>query len=236
MVPQKIDPGYHSLPLTRRVAVLSAEIRDLFPDLSVRIVDGYLMIHGSLSIAHEERVLDRYQIEIRLSDDFPNSEPEVREIGGRIPHLPDRHVNPNNGTLCWQVPEEWLLEGDRTLLGFLQGPLRNFLLGNSLHELGDPFPFGERAHGLAGLIQSYGSFFGTSDQDSILRYLDCLSHDTIRGHWDCPCGSGSRLRRCHREQLFSLKGRIPPRVAKRAARRFREQIALVEKGKIPFSH
>lgn len=215
---------------------MSAEIRDIFPDLSVRTVDGCLMIQGSFPIAHEEKVLDRYQIEIRLPDNFPDSEPEVREIGGRIPHLSDRHVNPNNGTLCWQVPEEWLLEGDRTLLGFLRGPLRNFLLGNSLYELGDPFPFDERAHGLAGLIQSYGSFFGTSDQDSILRYLDCLSRDMIRGHWDCPCGSGLRLRKCHREQLFSLKERISPQIAKSAIRRLREHIALVNKGNALLRH
>lgn len=208
------------------MAIMSTEIRNSYPDLSLLVVEGRIVVRGSFPVIHDGKILDRYFVEIRLPNDFPYSEPEVREVGGRIPHLPDRHVNPNNGTLCWQVPEEWLLESNQTLLDFLGGPLRNFFLGNSLYELGEPFPFGERAHGFAGLIQSYGLLFDTTDQDTILRYLDCMSHDMIRGHWDCPCGSGLRLRKCHLEQLVTLKGRVTTWIAKSAARRLREQIKI----------
>jgi hypothetical protein len=47
------------------------------------------------------------------------------------------------------VPEEWLLARDQTFRAFLDGPMRNFFLGQILVEAGKPWPFGERPHSAA---------------------------------------------------------------------------------------
>src|SRR5207253_22252 len=144
---------------------------------------------------------------------WPKGTPILRETGGRIPWVSHRHVNPN-GVACPIVPEEWLLNPQHdSVLAFLDGPVRNFFLGQSLAERGDAWPFGERPHGRAGLLQSYGEMLGTTDQSAIPAYLDCLSRREIKGHFECPCGSGKRVRNCHLAELQKLHQKILPSVA-----------------------
>ena len=45
------------------------------------------------------RIVDSYQLKIDIPNNFPNSLPEVIEIGGRIPRDGKHHVNYDN-TLC----------------------------------------------------------------------------------------------------------------------------------------
>lgn len=199
---------------------MEAEVPKQHPDLRVVNECGTVSIRGSFPVMDGTGTLDRFQIEISLPPDFPDSTPVLREIGGRIPWHEDRHVNPQNGEACPIVPEEWLLRPDRgSIVAFLDGPVRNFFLGQILVEAGQPWPFGERTHGVAGLFEAYAEMVGTSDRDAILRHLECLSKETLKGHWNCPCGSGHRLRNCHWEQLKSLHQRIPPFVARQALER-----------------
>jgi hypothetical protein len=111
--------------------------------------------------------------------------------------------------LCVIVPEEWYPYPDRTVLGYLDGPLRNFLIGESLVARGLPRPFGERSHRAKGLLEAYGDMVGSTEPVVITTYLDYLSKDEVKGHWECPCGSGQRLRNCHAAHLRTLRGRIP---------------------------
>jgi len=204
-------PWHHSNPeLLQRVRD-EAGVR--YPDLGIFIESDTVYLRGSFPIEHEQEVLDRYSIEIELPADWPASAPILRETGGRIPWGPARHVNPN-GVACPLVPEEWLLSPQReSLLAFLDGPVHNFFLGQSLAEHGESWPFGERPHGKPGLLQSYGELLGTTDELAILRYLDYLSRREIKGHWDCPCRSGQRLRSCHLAHLQQLRQKIPASVA-----------------------
>ncbi|MFX8778197.1 hypothetical protein ABTM50_20220, partial [Acinetobacter baumannii] len=86
---------------------------------------------------------DRYRIDIVLDDDHPARPPRVWETGGRIPRTPDRHVFVD-GALCLGTPLAlWIaLQGDFSLSRVLDGPVRNFLIGNSLVEQGEAWPHG----------------------------------------------------------------------------------------------
>jgi hypothetical protein len=159
-------------------------------------------------------ILERYQIEIRVPRDYPKTLPVVEEIGGRIPRIADHHISAD-GTACLLVPEEWLLAGDQSFRAFLDGPIRNFFLGQILVEAGKPWPFGERSHGYDGLIESYRELLAITDPTRVIAYFDCLRRRALKGHFDCPCGSNKRLRNCHRAELQSL--------AKRSRRRLRSK-------------
>lgn len=197
-----------------------AEIESGYPDLRVVLERGSVYARGSFPVKDGSEILDRFRIELKFPNDYPDSILVLRETGGRIPWFSDRHVNPD-GEACPIVPEEWLLRTDRdSVTAFLEGPVRNFFLGQILIEHGKPWPFGERKHGKSGLIESYGELVETNDPDAIRRHLDCLSRDTLKGHWECPCGSGKRLRNCHLTKLKILHQKIPSWVAKRALKRF----------------
>ena len=118
-----------------------------YPDLRVVEEGEKLFVRGTFPIIHEARVLDRYQIEIEFPPDYRRSAmPWVREVQGRIPHHMDRHVL-HSGNACIFIEEEWLVEvGEHpSFLEFLDGPVRNFFVSQSLVEAGKPWPFGERS-------------------------------------------------------------------------------------------
>ena len=155
-------------------------------------------------------------IEIEFPSDYPDNLPVVREVGGRIPRNADHHINNSSGDICLLVPDEcWrVFPYGASFLDFLNVPVFNYFLGESLVELGHPRPFGERSHGIAGVFEYYAEALGTQDRHVIANFVECLSRAPAKGHWLCPCGSGLRIRRCHQDLIRSLEDRIPARVAK----------------------
>jgi len=195
------------------------EIETNYPELRVVVENDTVFLRGSFTIEENGEILDRYLIEIQFPDDYAESIPILREVGGRIPWTADRHVsnNPLPGEACVIVPEEWLLRPDKdSIRSFLRGPVRKFFIGQSLVERGKPWPFGERDHGFKGLYQAYGELIGVSDPETIRRYLDLLSRDPIKKRALCPCRNGKRLRDCHLELVLRLQKKIPPSIAHRA--------------------
>lgn len=200
-------------------AMVKHDIAAEYPDIRVVMENGVAFARGSFPITDGTDLIDRFLIEIQFSGDYPDSVPVVREIGGRIPWHEDRHTN-RSGEACPIIPEEWLLRPERTsILEFLKGPVRNFFIGQVLVEQGKPWPFGERSHGKRGLLEFYGELIGTTEEAVVRHYLDYLSKETVKGHWECPCGSKKRLRNCHLETLKGMRQKIAPWVASRALRR-----------------
>jgi hypothetical protein len=202
-----------------------SEVEAAYPSLRFRVVGDVVLVCGTFPIVFEGRQLDGYVIEIELGKDHPKSMPIVRETGGRIPRTADRHMSGADGTACVILPDErWRVwPYGSSLLQFVEGPVRNFFLGQSMVELGDPWPFGQWAHGAEGIRGYYAELLGSDDVDVITGYLDYLSKKKIKGHWACPCRSGKRLRDCHWALVEGLKTKIPRRVAAESRGRLREK-------------
>ena len=167
---------------------MKSEVNSIYPNLHFYPQGDAIFIRGSFPIIHEGWVPDRYSVEIRLLPDYPNSIPIVKEVGGRIPWTADRHML-RDGKACLFLPDErWkVYPPGFTLLDFLKGPVHNFFLGQSLFELGQPWPFGQWEHGAEAIQKYYAGLLGTSDIFMILKYLEYLSKPKLKGHWDCPC-------------------------------------------------
>jgi hypothetical protein len=131
-----------------------------YSDLTFSVIANSIYIRGSYAVLYEGQVLDRYQIEIEWSD-TDTEIPILRETGGRIPWIDDRHMS-QGGLACLFVPEEWLLRPreERTLTQYLDGPVRNYFLWQSLFERGESPPWKDRSHGVPGLIEAYGDMVG----------------------------------------------------------------------------
>lgn len=197
-----------------------------FPHLHFHVVDDVVFLRGSFPVIYEGRELDRFSIEIELAKNHPDSLPIVRETAGRIPRTIDRHVNAADGTACVLLPDEhWRLwPKGSSLLAYLIGPLRNYFLGQIAVEMGQPWPFGEWHHGADGILQYYAELLKTDNVRVIADFLGCLCARKTKGHWPCPCGSGKRLRDCHRYVVRDLREKIPRRIAKESLERLRTHL------------
>jgi hypothetical protein len=181
-----------------------------YPTLHAYKIDEAVIVRGTFGISHEGTEVDRYSLEIKLPDDYPNDPPLVWETAERIPRTMDRHVYPEKGALCLGVGEElWLaMSGDFSFDRVLDIPVRNFLIGNSHVEEGLGWPLGDRSHGVRGIVEFYESFLGIKDERALFLFLRSFILKRFKGHWPCPCGSGSILRRCHMNGVRQL-GRLP---------------------------
>lgn len=59
----------------------------------------------------------------------------------------------------------------------------------------------------------------TDDARTVSRFLYVLSKLNVKGHWDCPCGSGLKIRRCCQARIADLRRKIPSGIARRARER-----------------
>lgn len=180
--------------------------------LRLVVKEDVVYVKGTLLVVNE-----RYSIEISFPPDYPNTLPVVRETGGKIPRLVDRHVNENNGTACVCVPDEWFIDRtDSSFATFLKIPVNNYFLSQQHYEIHKKWPFDERKHGKEGILDFYKEHFATDDLDVIKKYLEYLSQNTIKGHWDCPCGSGKKLRKCHNLKIRKMKEKLPASAASKS--------------------
>ena len=195
------------------------EVEREYPDLRFRLAGELVVLEGDFPLVAEGKVRDRYSVEITLAKDHPKSLPVVRELAGRIPRKPERHMN-GDGTACVLLPDErwksW--PAGAPLVDFLNGPLRNYFICQSVVESGDPWPMEELAHGAAGIRASYAELLGTDDVNVIRGYLACLAAKLVKGHWLCPCGSRKRLRDCHLARVLELRKKISPADASKSLR------------------
>ena len=209
---QEKDPVLYSRTLS--------EIEGSYPTLHFDIPEHIVFASGSFPVRDEKGVLDRFLVEIELPPRFPQMLPFVREVGHRIPRIADRHMYPD-GLACLLVEEDWWIshpDGRYTLLEFLDGPARNYFIGQAMVEKGMGWPFGERSHGPAGILECYAELTGTSSLAVAQDFLRMLAEDGIRGHHECPCGSGKILRHCHMPMLLELRQKIPQEASRRSWR------------------
>lgn len=188
-----------------------------YPDLCFRLEGNLVLVDGDFPLVVEGKVRDRYSIEISLAGDHPKSLPIVRETAGRIPRTSDRHMN-GDGTACILLADErwrsWPVGAP--LVDFLNGPLRNYFICQSVVESGYPWPMEELGHGKEGICTYYGELLGTDDINVIGDYIACLTAKQVKGHWPCPCGSGKRLRNCHLAHVVELRTKISQADASRS--------------------
>ena len=197
-----------SVESNRMLADQAAAMHARFPGLDLRSrSDGQLVVSGALgfSVTHEGQTVEtEYAVEIVIPKGYPEAVPGVLETGGRTPG--DFHKLAD-GSLCLGAPLEVQVSfaQNPTLLGFVERQVIPYLFSHAWWERSGKMPFGERAHGTAGILQSYQEQLGTNDVVTVLNLLRILADDSYHGHTLCPCGSGSKLRHCHGQTLLRLK-------------------------------
>lgn len=195
---------------------LRNELKDRYPSLHVFIENGTVIVRGNFPICDigGTKLIDEFKIEMMVPNTFPEDIPIVREIGGRLPKIVDRHFY-MNGKACLFMPEERYkyVPAGMTLMEFIDGPMKSFFIGQISYEQTGKWIFGERAHGVAGIVDYYGEIIGNTNKEIITRLLIYLCKDKVKGHWQCFCKSGEKMRSCHYKQLLEMRERIKPKDA-----------------------
>ncbi len=197
------------------LARMREDVKCAYPNLHFYPEDEVVFVRGEFPLVDDGQTLDQFSVEIELPRYDPDELPVLREVGGRIARTEDNHINGPSGDICLFVPDErWrIYPRGSTLLDFLNVPVRNYFIGFCLVEMGEPWPFGQRSHGAAGIFEYYSELLGTDDRQVVTRYVECLSEPRLKGHWECPCGSHKRIRNCHHVALNDLRAKMPPSVA-----------------------
>jgi len=181
------------------------------PELSVYEVEGLVILEGIFVVSSPEgEPFDFYEVLVGVPPEFPRKEPRAIETAKRIPRIADRHVYPNGGYCCLCIWEEWLHENpDPSFANFLTGVMHDYFVSQTYFETRNEWPYGERSHDSPGVVESFSELLGVEpDFEVIENYLHALSMGKFKGHNDCPCGSGERIRKCHREQMNQLSKKI----------------------------
>lgn len=143
-------------------------------------------------------IQDSYDLKIWFPQNYPKQIPAVMETKGRIPRTMDFH-HFDNETFCLgsQIRLKELLLNTPNIADFAEKVLSPFLYAISYKIKYGKYPYGELAHGEAGLIDDYEQLFKVTGKASVLSVLSSLGQRKRDANKQpCPCGCGKRLGKC----------------------------------------
>lgn len=175
--------------------------------LTLDKLDGVPVVQGLLEFEafHEEiKVQDSFQIKLFIPGEYNKIPPKAYETGGRISK--NFHTY-SDGSLCLATPVEIRRKFSKTptLIGFVESLLVPYLFSFSYFQKHGRMPYGELAHGPEGIMQYYLESFNVESELIVLKLLKLLAIENYRGHHECPCGKGLKIRQCHGEQVLRYK-------------------------------
>ena len=140
-------------------------------------------------------------IRIVFPPSYPDQEPAAFDMGATFPHESDRHFYPGGQCCLWLPPEsEWRSDDPSALLRYLDQVCLFFdrqFIYDALPDESRVWPGGERGHGIEGYLEYISDALG-GDKDLFASLAPVLaSRRRIGRNHPCPCGSGSKYKKCH---------------------------------------
>jgi hypothetical protein len=173
-----------------------------YPSLNFIVDDNTIFIRGKVQIAK----IAAFDIEIKLPDDYPNSLPEVKELGGKIPIVNDRHVN-DDGTCCLTVPAKMFqdLGKSYSIIDFIDKFVVPFFANQVHYEINGAWANGDYHHGKQGIFEYYAESLEVKSPKTIADLMKITLQPFPKLSQKCPCKSGKRLKKCHLKGIIFLK-------------------------------
>ena len=111
-----------------------------------------------------------------------------------------------NGQLCLETDTtvRWRFVDGFNLSEWVDEYVEPYFFSYEYYRRFGCFPFGERPHGLEGVLNTYQDILHEPDLKKVISLMAYCVDKRYRGHVSCPCGSGKKLRCCHGNVLFSI--------------------------------
>lgn len=195
-----------------RLAHDEALVGEHYPGLRYR-VDDYarrVSLAGIITLRTRSGIPTKIATRVEFPEDYPDKEPRVYESAGRFPHEPDRHFFPDGWCCLWLRHEsKWEPKNPDSLLRVLDETVL-FFERQLIHDLypDAPWPGGERGHGMLGYAEYVLEMF--SDDEQLLSALTPVLTGAVRvgRNAACPCGSGTKHKRCCLPRVERVQGRV----------------------------
>lgn len=161
------------------------------------ILTGLILVNRVYGGFH---VCEEYSVKIVI----PIGSKELPFVVDAGNHIADDYPHRySNGTLCLETDTNMRIRfiDGLSLVKWMSEYVEAYYFSYEYFQRYGEFPFGERAHGYIGVIQTYADFFDEPDLVKTFNLMDYISTKKYRGHILCPCGSGKRLRDCHGTQI-----------------------------------
>lgn len=175
-------------------------LRQAYPNLAVTCSSPTeVRLHGQIQVymtANDFTVRNLYVIDIVIplnSHALPTVFDAGRQIKSTYPH---RY---QSGELCLATETQMrvhFVEGF-DLVCWMENYVEPYFFSYEYYKRYQVFPFGDRAHGYRGILQTYQDFFETKTEHAAYALIEYLANHPYRGHICCPCGSGEKIRNCH---------------------------------------
>lgn len=196
--------------------LITEAIDKYYPTLTTLSIDDHVYIKGTLRIKDDKnKELGSFLIDIIVPNNFPKDMPIVKETGGKIPQIPERHIDkiPDHlyGNACLKFRDAMFFEWDEscTIIDFMKKFVEPFFLWQIEYELtGGKNKNQAFEHGVDGAIQFYSEILNTNNNKIIVSFVKYLTKKKIKGHWPCYCRSGKALKDCHLSTLEVYRKKI----------------------------
>ncbi len=116
----------------------------------------------------------------------------------------DYHHRYPNGELCMETDSKIRIRfiDGFDLIAWMSEFVEVYYFSYEYYKRFGIFPFGERAHGLWGIIQTYQDFLVAKDEVETYKLMHFIKNQVYRGHHLCPCGNEKPLRNCHGQAML----------------------------------
>ncbi len=186
----------------------------------------------NLSSLHKDTYLyAKYALRIEVPKTYPGMLPQVFDVDGIIPK--DFKHFYSDGSLCLGSPMELYLTAIKTGISqFLIKHIDSYMYSATYFiKYNCQFPYGERSHGLMGILEFWKEYLNTDDLGTIYSVLNYISKNNYRGHDLCPCGSERKVRDCHGSIILPIFKDSLTHIAKKEFDLFHNEITKIGKQK-----
>lgn len=202
-----------------RFELYAAYLAEHEPGLTLRLDTqaGLATITGDVTVNVGAGVRRQYTIELRFESLDPFHPPEVWDRGGHFPPDGERHVE-DHGMRGWrwclwlpQAPEVDFTSPEP--LGPFLEKVRGFISKQLIYQdrvrRGVPktqaWPGSAWAHGQQGHVQWIKEQLGPLGPAELRQLLPYLLGNRLSYNKRCPCGSGKKAGRCHRDAAERIR-------------------------------
>lgn len=166
------------------------------------------MLCGTIEINHtylDEHIISSFEVELTVPNNYKEDLPRVVCKDKRVP-LRFNHVY-KNGVLCLATDADQLcfFADENNLYDWMQEYVIPYFFAVEYFKKYSTYPFGERKHGSKGILSFYMEKFDVDTYDKAFDMLKFIVMNSYRGHLACPCGSGRRIRQCHKNSIIYWK-------------------------------
>lgn len=203
------------MPVVKLKSIIIAEetfLKEKYPGLKItNLKNRGSIIEGELSFTAEmkgyKQISDSYDIKILLGPDFPLSLPLVYETSKKARNF---HTNHGDHSLCLGAPPALFekLNQNPSVSYLIEKLIIPFLYKASYKDKYNDVPGGELPHGTDGIAEYYSSEIKGFSKELILKFVQLFKQGKVKGHWNCPCGSGKKIRNCHSALFVRIREKI----------------------------